>query len=189
MLINSNKNMTLKKYQKIKIAVIIVMAMIFSQSIILRNFFIPVTALLVGVLVLLFFKKKVTEVLADERDYQTGGKSALLAIQIYSWFAVICMFLMYSLQDINPYYEAVAVTLAFSTCILMLLYAFIFRYYNKIKMTDKKLLFTISVLIFFVLMAILTLRVFSGEDSWMCKDGEWVKHGQPSYPAPQKECK
>lgn len=71
----------------------------------------------------------------------------------------------------------------------MLLYALIFRYYNKIKLTDKKLIYTIVVFIIFLAMAILSLRVFSGEDSWMCENGQWVEHGHPSYPAPQVECK
>ncbi|MFA5133741.1 MAG: hypothetical protein WC459_02985 [Patescibacteria group bacterium] len=31
-------------------------------------------------------------------------------------------------------------------------------------------------------------RLFSGEDDWICKNGEWVKHGNPSAPAPDKYC-
>lgn len=181
--------MTLKKYQTIRLIITIIIAIIFSQSIITNNFFIPIITLLISTLTLIYLRKKVSEVIVDERDKEIGGKSALLAIQIYSWLAVIIMFLMYSLRNINPFYEAVALTLAFSTCILMLLYALIFRYYNKIKMTDKKLAYTALVLVLFVIMAILSLRVFSGEDNWVCSDGQWVKHGQPDYPAPQIECK
>jgi uncharacterized membrane protein len=155
----------------------------------MKNFFIPVVTLLASTLILLYLRKKVVEVIADERDWQIGGKSALVAIQIYSWIAVITMFLLYSLRDINPYYEAVATTLAFSTCILMLLYSLIFKYYNKIKLTNKKSLYFIITTIVLVIMLLLTLRIFSGEDNWVCSNGQWVKHGQPDYPAPQIECK
>jgi len=180
--------MTLKKYQRIRLAFTAIIAVIFSYSIIMENFFIPIVTLLVSTLILWYLRKKVSGVIADERDWQAGGKSALMTIQIYSWIAVMAMFLMYSFRDINLYYESVAITLAFSTCILMLLYSLIFKYYNKIKLTDKKTLYFVITTIILVIMFLLTLRIFSGEDNWVCSDGQWIKHGQPDYPAPQIEC-
>lgn len=181
--------LTIKQYQKIKLGIVIVLAMVFSQSIIYRNFFIPVALLIVGTLVLLYLRKQVKEVILDERDKVSGGKAAMLTIQIYAWLAVIAMFLLYSLADLNPYYNSIAMTLAFSTTILMLLYSAIFNYYNKMKFSDKKLIYTAIVLVFFMLLTIFSLRAFSGEDNWVCDSGEWIKHGQPSYPAPTVECK
>jgi hypothetical protein len=36
---------------------------------------------------------------------------------------------------------------------------------------------------------IVVLRSFGGgEDSWICEDGSWVKHGNPSSPMPLKSC-
>jgi hypothetical protein len=35
----------------------------------------------------------------------------------------------------------------------------------------------------------LGLRLISGEDDWICSDGSWVKHGNPSQPIPSAECK
>ena len=123
--------MTLKKYQTIKLTVVVIIAIIFSQSIVNRNYLIPLATLLISTLVLVYFRGKVNEVIADERDYQLAGKSAGLAIQIYSWIAVIIMFILYSKKESNAYYEPIAMTLAFSTCMLMLTYAFIFKYYNR----------------------------------------------------------
>lgn len=189
MLINSNKNMTQKNYTKIRLVVVVITSIIFSQSLVLENFFIPVMTLAVASLTLLYLRKKVSGVIADERDYQLGGKAALLAIQVYSWIAVVGMFLLYSLQKINPYYEAIAMTLAFSTCILMLIYSLLYRYYDRIQLSDKRLIYTAVVLVIFFLMSIFTIRVFSGEDNWVCENGGWVKHGQPDFPAPVIECK
>jgi hypothetical protein len=31
-------------------------------------------------------------------------------------------------------------------------------------------------------------KFMSGEDCWMCKNGEWVKHGNPSAPQPTAPC-
>lgn len=181
--------MTQKQYQAIRLAIVVVMAIFFSQAIYFKNYFIPVAVLVIMSLAMMYLRKKVKGVIADERDYATGGKAALLAIQLYSWFAVCVMFIMYGLKDTNPAYEPIAMTLAFSTTILMLAYAAIFRYYNKFKLTDWKLIYTVIVLIVFTVMAIFTLRVMSGEDNWICSDGQWVQHGHPDFPAPQAECK
>jgi len=89
-------------------------------------------------LLLLYFRKKVTGVIADERDYQVGGRAALLAIQATSWIGVIVMFVLYSLGAANPLYQAIAMTLAFSVCALMLIYSALFKYYSKHNFKDGK---------------------------------------------------
>lgn len=181
--------LTLKQYRIIKLVIVFILAVSFTQLIVLKSFFWPIALLAVSSLFLIYLRKKVKGILADERDYITAGKSALLAIQIYSWIAVVAMFLLYASTDLNPHYEAIAITLAFSVCILMILYSFIFRYYNKVKFSDKKIIFIIIASLIFIAMVIFTLRVFSGEDGWICQDGQWQKHGNPSFSAPTVECK
>ncbi|MFA6993260.1 MAG: GerMN domain-containing protein [Patescibacteria group bacterium] len=53
-----------------------------------------------------------------------------------------------------------------------------------------KLTFKIFLLTALLLALILGLRlVFGGpEDGWLCQDGNWVKHGNPSAPAPTSGC-
>lgn len=130
--------MTLKTYNKIRLVIVIVTAFIFSQSLVLRNFFIPIMVLGLSSLTLFYLRKKVVEIIADERDYQIGGKSALLAIQITSWIGAIIMFILYALGDTNPLYQPIAMTLAFSVCILMLTYSTIFKFYSKHSFKDEK---------------------------------------------------
>jgi uncharacterized membrane protein len=129
------------------------------------------------------------EILADERDYEIGGKSARWAIQIFSIFAVIIMIVLYAKRDINPSYLPIASTLAYSTCFLMLLYSFIFRYFQKIKFMKNKTTLVVLGVAILAVAVVFGLRLFSGEDNWMCKDGEWIKHGQPSFPVPTVPCK
>lgn len=130
--------MTLKTYNKIRLGVVIVTAFIFSQSLVLRNFFVPIMVLGLSSLTLFYLRKKVVEVITDERDYQIGGKSALLAIQLTSWIGVIVMFVLYALSNANPFYQPIAMTLAFSVCILMFTYSVIFKYYSKHNSKDEK---------------------------------------------------
>lgn len=181
--------MTTKQYQVIKIIFVVFLAVIFSQLMSGKNYLLPIGVMIAGSLILMLIRRRVKGVVADERDYATGGKAALLAIQIYGWLAACSMFVFYGLKDTNPAYEPIGMTLAFSTCLLMLIYSAIFRYYNRIKLMDGKLIYTVLVLIFFLVMAVFSIRLFSGEDNWVCQSGQWVKHGQPDFPAPQTECK
>jgi len=181
--------MTLKKYQQIKLAIVVLISIIFSQSIIFKNYLIPIATLVVSSLVLILLRRQVKEVMADERDYALAGKSASWTIQIYSWIAVIAMFILYAFRDLNPSYEPVAMTLAYSTCVLMLIYSLLFRFQNKIKFTHNKNKFIVFIIILSIFAAIFTLRLFSGEDNWVCQNGEWIKHGQPNFSAPKTICK
>jgi uncharacterized membrane protein len=125
--------LTLKQYQIIRIIVVVVLAMCFSNLIILKNYFLPIALLVLAFLVLMYLRKKVKGVLADERDYQIGGKAALLAIQVCSWIGVVIMFVLYALADKNIFYQPIAMTIAFSVCVLMLMYSLIFKYLNRVK--------------------------------------------------------
>ena len=181
--------MTLKKYQQIKLGIVVVIAVIFSQSIFYNNYLIPIVTLIISSLVLILLRHQVKEVITDERDYTLAGKSASWAIQIYSWIAVVAMFILYTLRDVNPSYEPIAMTLAFSTCILMIIYSLFFNFQNKIKFTQNKNKFIVFAIILAIFASILTLRLFSGEDNWVCQKGEWVQHGNPDFSAPTVPCK
>jgi uncharacterized membrane protein len=181
--------MTLKKYQQIKLAIVVVIAVIFSQSIFYNNYLIPIVTLIISSLVLILLRHQVKEVIADERDYALAGKSASWAIQIYSWIAVIAMFILYAFKNLNPSYKPIALTLAYSTCALMLIYSLIFKFINKVKFTPNKSKFIVFVVILAIFLGIFTIRLFSGEDNWVCQKEEWVQHGHPDFPAPTVPCK
>ena len=88
-------------------------------------------ALTLSVIFLYFIRQRVKEITADERDYRIGGKAALIAMQVFSWIAVIIMFIFYSMKDVNPIYQAIALTLSYSVCFLLLFYSLVFKYYYK----------------------------------------------------------
>ena len=48
----------------------------------------------------------------------------------------------------------------------------------------------IFLLVIVVIAGFLAIRFFLGgpEDAWLCVDGEWVKHGNPSAPMPDSGC-
>jgi len=59
----------------------------------------------------------------------------------------------------------------------------------------KKILLALLVLVLgglvlvFVLSPSLRAQFLSGEDGWLCQNGEWVKHGNPSGSKPTVPCK
>jgi uncharacterized membrane protein len=181
--------MTLKQFQILKMVIAVIIAIVFSQSLIYRNFFIPIITLAIAMLVIFYAKKHVCGVLADERDYQVGGKSALLSIQIFSTIAVFITFFLYAFKDSNQFFEPVAMTLSFSVMALMFIHSLIFSYIGRFKFGEKRFFYLSLIAILIATIFLVGMRFLSGEDNWICKNGEWVKHGNPSYPAPQTICK
>ncbi len=53
----------------------------------------------------------------------------------------------------------------------------------------KKTILTIIFVIIAVAVVVLGLRFLSGdEDTWLCQNGQWVKHGNPASPMPLESC-
>ena len=48
----------------------------------------------------------------------------------------------------------------------------------------------VIIIIIIIIAAWFVIRFVIGgpEDTWMCTDGEWVKHGVPYAPKPEREC-
>ena len=146
MLINSNKFMSLKSYQKWKMAIVFVLALSISQSIVRGNFIIPMILMIVCSLLLWYLRSQLKEVLADERDYATAGRAALLAIQIFGWLGAVSMLALYAQRSINPSYEIIASTLSYSVLFLFLVYGLIFHYYNKFKFKKNLIYLFVAIL-------------------------------------------
>ncbi len=181
--------MDLKIYSYVRLGVVTLLAAFCGVAVSTQNYFLALPAIIVAALFLFLIRGKVKEIIADERDYEIGGKAARFAIQIYSWIAVVAMFILLSQKNLNPSYEPIAYTLAYSTCLLLLTYSIIFRYYAKYSLGNKKTLYTIIALVVFLVIMVIGLRFFSGEDNWICSNGQWVKHGNPSFPPPTAQCK
>ena len=181
--------MSLKNYQKIKLVIVFVLAISISQSVVLGNYILPIMLMVIASLLLYYLRSQLKEVLADERDLQMAGKAATASIQIFGWLAVIGMFILYSQKMINPFYEIIASTLSYSVLFLFFIYALIYRYYNKLKFFKQKSSYLALIFVLILFLVVFGIRLFSGEDNWVCQNGSWQKHGQPSFSAPDKECK
>jgi hypothetical protein len=54
----------------------------------------------------------------------------------------------------------------------------------------KKLLYPLLIAVVIVFAGLLSARLFLGgdEDTWICTEGQWIKHGNPSAPQPATGC-
>lgn len=43
-------------------------------------------------------------------------------------------------------------------------------------------------IIFIIAVIFLGIRIFSGEDSWICQEGQWIRHGNPEAEKPKDGC-
>lgn len=180
--------MKLQQFNQLKIGVVIVVSAVVAESVVARNTIIAVLAMIAGALVLLQARSKVKEVIADERDMEIGGKAALLTIRIFGWIAAVASLALVTQRDNNPSFMIVAGVLSYGTCFLLILYAVIARYYGHITEAKFGKLRWIAMIIVLAIVIIAGIRLFSGEDDWICSNGQWIEHGHPSFPAPTTPC-
>ncbi len=181
--------MTHAQLKTVKMITAMMLGIIVSISIVHRNIAIPVIAIAIAFAILIPLRSRVTEVLADERDIMISGKASRLAIQIYSFVVIIPMLILYAMRDQNPFYEPIASILAYSLCFLMVVYTMIYHFYDRISLLGKKVPYLILTALVIAILTIIGLRAMSGEDDWICSKGTWVRHGNPSFPAPTTPCR
>ena len=58
---------------------------------------------------------------------------------------------------------------------------------SKFRIMNKKILIA-TIIILLVVAIVIAAKLFSGEDSWICQDGQWVRHGNPSAAMPANGC-
>lgn len=182
--------MTLKQYRYAKIAIAMFVAILISQSMVLNSYWLAAATLTIAIGINLLIKNRVKEIIADERDYQIAGQASRYALSIFSVVAAVLSIVFMFLRQVNPVYETIGSTIAYTVCLLMLTYSLIFTYLSQTISRSRKirLIITSALLIIFFLIG--SLRFFSGdEDTWICKNGQWTKHGNPDNPAPQTECR
>jgi len=52
----------------------------------------------------------------------------------------------------------------------------------------KQYIFIISAMLATALLTVLALRLSTSEDTWVCSEGQWMKHGNPTAPVPADAC-
>ncbi len=122
--------MSLKQYQIVRIVTAMVLAALVSVSVIINSFVLVGATVVSGMLLMIFLKKQVREVVVDERDFKIAGKSARWTLCGFSVFALLVSLLLLIFRDQNSYFEIVGSILAYSICLLMIIYSSIFNIFE-----------------------------------------------------------
>lgn len=181
--------MTLKQYGVARIIITALLAALISQAVIINNYYLATAAILIAIGLMLFMKRRVKEVIADERDYEIAGKAARWSIAIFSIAGSVIVLVSMALRQYNPALETIGSIIAYSICLLLLLNSLIFGYMSKSLSFKSKVLYYIVAVVLALFFTIAGLRLFSGEDDWLCANGQWIKHGNPSATMPTTECR
>lgn len=181
--------MTAHTLFRAKIIVFVIAATLAAWSVAIEQYFWLLLIFVVASMALFLLRRRVKEVLADERDRAVAGQAALVAMYGFCWIAACAALAAFALRNANQYNETIALTLAYSTCVLMVAYGFVYRFYDRLTHLKRRGWFIAMGLILLAIIAIGGLRLLSPEDDWFCENGQWVQHGHPEIPMPSLPCK
>jgi uncharacterized membrane protein len=112
--------------------VVIIVAILVGWSVASGNAWIPVPAVIVGIVAVILLKRGLKEVIVDERIFSVADKAAMLAFRIFTILAATAGATMLALsREGNPDLEQAGFTLAYSACALLLFYYIAFTFYNR----------------------------------------------------------
>lgn len=123
--------MTARKFLIYRLISVMVMAGIISASISINNYILPIVAVITFSIFLYAMKKKVSEVLEDERDYEIAGKASRYAISIFGAVSGIIIIILFALRSRDQIYEVIGSVLAYAVCALLLAYSVLFKYFQR----------------------------------------------------------
>ena len=99
---------------------------IVGYSVCTGNFVLPFVAVIGGILVLQLIKRRVEDVLEDERTYRISEKASRRVLEIFGIGSALTGVTLIALDK----HQEVGYALAFSACILILLYMIFYAYYS-----------------------------------------------------------
>ncbi len=123
--------MNLKTYKLCSIIITIALGIVVGWSITTNNYIIPAIAIILAVLAMQLCKKKLTEVLVDERIHKIANKAAMISMRIFTIAAAVTGIVMVMLRDKYPELGPVGYTLSYSVCVFMLLFQAFYTYYSR----------------------------------------------------------
>ncbi|MFH0829431.1 MAG: DUF2178 domain-containing protein [Candidatus Kerfeldbacteria bacterium] len=180
--------MTAQSLKAAKTVVFIISAALAVCATATGHYFWLLLIFVVASMVLFMLRRRVKEVLADERDRAVAGQAALVAMYGFCWIAACAALAAFALRNVNQSNETIALTLAYSACVIMVIYMLAYRFYDRLTFLKKRGVYIVLGIIVFVVIVIGGLRLLSPEDDWICDHGQWEKHGNPSAPMPSEPC-
>lgn len=118
-------------YQTIRTLIAAIAAALIGSAVIMGNLLLAVITLILGVLISYFVRKNVYEVTEDERTYLVAGKASRMAMLSFLTIITVFGIGLLTMKNNFPEFTQAGFTLAYSACLLLILYSGFYFYYDK----------------------------------------------------------
>jgi uncharacterized membrane protein len=183
--------MTEKQLRFARVIVAAILAVVVSQALIWNNFILGATSVIIASLILFVLRKRVKEIVVDERDYKIAGDTARWTLSIFAIGGWLFSFALITMREVKPAYEIAGFTLSYAICALLFINIIVGLFFRRMDDTfprRKRIAYFIFAFLLALIIVVAGTRLLSGEDDWICKDGGWIKHGNPSSAMPTGPC-
>jgi uncharacterized membrane protein len=124
--------MSYKQFMLVRILVVIVVAGLVAWAVTDGRPMVPVPAAIAGATILLLLRRRVKEVVIDERISSIADKAAQKAFRIFGILAAVIGATLVALsREGSPAFLYIGLTLAYATYGLVILYYVFYNYYNR----------------------------------------------------------
>ena len=124
--------MTARTLRIIRIVIAAALAIAAGWSVATENFIALLTAVVLAMVLIFFFSRATKEVTRDERTNMLYAKASRMAIAVTIPLAAIISVILIALKEHLPSEVVIAAyTLAYFCCVILMVHAFFYSYYNR----------------------------------------------------------
>ena len=123
--------MRLSTYNIIRITIAALLGVSVSFFVVLGNYIFPVIAAIAAFIIIMALRRRVSEVINDERDYYLAGKAARWTVFIFIMIAALGSMVFMALRKGNPFFERLGYASAYIACFVMVLQSILFYIFEK----------------------------------------------------------
>jgi uncharacterized membrane protein len=124
--------MDVGSYRRYVALVTTILAAVVAWSVIAQNMMVAVAGVSASMILLYLLKRRVKEVMVDERVHRISQMASRTTLQIFGWVSAASAFILIVFgKGIPTGFEQAGYTLAYATCALLLMYSVFYKYYES----------------------------------------------------------
>ena len=124
--------MSKERLRFFRMLIVVIMGALIGWSVAIGNAIIPIPVVLCGLILLYLLRKRVKEVIEDERIHKINEKASKLTVQIFGIVTALLGAIFIALgQDGLSNFRQAGFTLAYSACFLLVIHLILLSYYTK----------------------------------------------------------
>ena len=116
-----------KQFAMCGVIISAIIGAIVGYSVKIHNFVLPLIAVTAGILILHLLRRKVDEVIEDERIYRISDKASRRTLQVFGIGTALVGTTLISLGR----YQEIGYALNISVCILLIIYMIFYAFYSR----------------------------------------------------------